>query len=72
MSPKEGLDALGVNPAAESKFAFGDLDFLVFAFFILAASSAGGGLLCFQGEYSSIYAKEKTYVVVKDNKCVRA
>ena len=48
MSPEKCLDALGVNPGAETELAFGDLDLLVFAFFVLTASSAGRGLLCFK------------------------
>lgn len=48
MSPEKCLDALGVNPGAKTELAFGDFDLLVFAFFVLTAGSAGGGLLCFR------------------------
>lgn len=48
MSPEKCLDALSVNPGAKTELAFGDFDLLVFAFFVLTAGSAGGGLLCFR------------------------
>ena len=43
VSPHERLDSLAVNPGAHAKLALLDLDFRVFAFFVLAASSASRG-----------------------------
>ena len=41
MSPEKGLEVLRVHPGTETEFAFFDLGLLVFAFFVLAAGSAG-------------------------------
>lgn len=41
MSPEEALEFFGVDPGAETELAFADFDLFVFAFFVLAACSAG-------------------------------
>lgn len=41
MSPEEALEIFGVNPGAHTELAFADLDLFLFAFFVLAACSAG-------------------------------
>ena len=45
MSPHEGLDSVILDPCAVAELALLDLDFLILAFFVLAAGSGGGGLL---------------------------
>jgi hypothetical protein len=41
VSPEEALEIFGVDPGAETELAFADLDLFGFAFFVLAACSAG-------------------------------
>lgn len=45
MPPHPGLDAIVIDPGAQAELALGDLDFGVFAFFVLAAGAAGFGCL---------------------------
>jgi hypothetical protein len=41
VSPEEALEFFSVDPGAETELALADFDLLLFAFFVLAARSAG-------------------------------
>jgi hypothetical protein len=46
MTPMPGLKALSIDPGTETQLPLEDFDLLIFAFFVLATSTAGGSLLC--------------------------
>lgn len=46
MPPEETLETFCINPGPKTKLSLQDFDFLVFAFLVLAASTACRGLLC--------------------------
>lgn len=46
MSPVPGLEIAAIDPAADAKFPFGDLDLRVLALLVLAASATSFSLLC--------------------------